>query len=492
MGKDSDDIFQAGLLQKQDFGTTPAPKGRHIIDAFQRSVSRVNLTGLGVPSDIETGYPSCAGFAFQRLWYAGCQSRYNGSDEHNPNYTGFVFYTRILRSVQDFSQCYADADPTSEVDSELVDTDGGFVNIPESGKIHKLVQKGNSMLVFAEQGIWEITGDEGGFRATSQQVSKITEFGVISGNAVVDAEDMVVYWNRGGIYVLAPDQATGRLSSKSISEGTIQTLYNEIDKVGKKYAVGSFDPINRRISWMYNDELTYTGVSDRNKYNKELVLDLVLQAFYKNSISTHNSPSPYIAGYLETPDFLLRQEGIRTRGDSVTKYLTVQFLDVPTNGGSISFAYYRDPSFRDWKGIDGLGTSFSSYLITGYETMGDSMRNKTAQKLVTHFKRTELNAVDNGEGQAIADNPSGCLVQTRWDWSDSSTSGKWSEEFQVYRPRPYIMTIGEPIDYGYEVITNKNTIPGRGRALSIQFRNDEDKDFLLYGWAIKFTGQQSV
>jgi hypothetical protein len=124
--------------------------------------------------------------------------------------------------------------------------------------------------------------------------------------------------------------------------------------------------------------------------------------------------------------------------------------------------------------------------------MGDTMRNKTAQKLVTHFKRTELNAVDNGEGQAVPDNPSSCLMQTRWDWSDSGTSGKWSEEFQVYRPRPYVLTIGEPIDYGYDVITNKNTIPGKGRALSIKFRSDGDNDFLLYGWAIKFTGQQSV
>lgn len=491
IGKDSNDDFQAALLKKQDFGTTPAPKGRFVIDAFARSTSRATASGVAVDPDTETGYPSVVGFAFQRVWYAGCKSVYSGGNEFHPNYTGFVFYSRTLRSTDDFGQCHADADPTSEVDSELVDTDGGFVNIPESGKIHKLIQKGDAMLVFAEQGIWEIRGDEGGFRATSQQVTKLSEFGVISGTSIVDAEDVVVYWNRGGIYLLSPDSSTGRLSSKSISEGTVQTLFNNLDKVSKATAVGSFDPVNRRISWMYNDEAIYTGTTYRNKYNKELVLDIVLQAFYKNSISTYKNPSPYIAGYLETPDFLLRQEGIRTRGDSVTKYLVVQFINTASNLAAVSFAYYRDGSFRDWKSLDGIGASFTSYLVTGYETMNDSMRTKTAQKLVTHFKRTEEKAI-TVNGATVPDNPSGCLVQTRWDWSDSNNSGKWSEEFQVYRPRPYILTTGETIDYGYEVITNKNTIPGRGRALSIQFKSDADKDFYLFGWAIKFTGQQSV
>lgn len=492
VGKDSDDNFSAALLLKQDFGSTPAPKGRYIISAFARSADRQAQSGVVVPTDLETGHPTCVGFGMQRVWYAGCESAYNGASEFNPNYTGFVFYSRTLRGTNDFGKCYTEADPTSEVDSELVDTDGGFINIPESGMIHKLVQKGGSMVVFAEQGIWEITGGQGGFSAADQMVSKISDFGVLSATSVVDAEDVLLYWNRGGIYLLSPDENSGRLSSKSISEASIQTLFNEISKAGKANAVGSFDPINRRISWMYNDDADYTGTTFRNRFNRELVLDLVLTSFYKNSISELGDPSPYIAGYLETPDFLLRQEGIRTRGESVTKYLVVQFTNPSTNTAAISFAYYRDPTFRDWKSYDGVGTSFSSYLITGYETMEDSMRMKYAQKIVTHFKRTEMNAVDNGEGQAVADNPSGCLMQTRWDWSDSGTSGKWSEEFQVYRPRPYVLTIGEPIDYGYSVITNKNTIPGRGRALSIKFSSDGDKDFLLYGWAIKYTGQTSV
>ena len=492
VGKDSSDNFDPALLVKQDFGTTPAPKGRFAIDSSAYSASRQAASGLVVPFAADAGRPATVAFAFERLFYSGTVSQLAGAVGKQPNTNGFIYFSRTMRSVEDAGQCYSDADPTSEIDSELVATDGGYINIPNCGQIYKLMPKGDMLLVFAEQGIWGITGDEGGFRGTSYQVVKLSSFGVLSASNIVDTEDSAFYWNRGGIYTLVPDEATGRLVSKNITEGSIQTLFNSIDQVAKETAVGSYDPVNRRLTWMYNDSDEYTGTTFRNKYNKELVLDVVLGCFYKNSISSLEEPSPYIAGYLETPDFLLRKEGIRTRGDSVTKYLVVQFLDPDANVAAFSFSYYRDPSLKDWKSLNGIGTNYDSFVITGYETMGDSMRNKIAQKLVTHFKRTEREAIDNGEGQAVPDNPSSCLLQTRWDWSDSANSGKWSEQFQAYRLRPYILTIGEAIDYGYEVVSTKHTVPGRGKALSIKFSSDEDKDFYLYGWAIKFTGQTSV
>lgn len=494
VGKDSDENFQAALLQKQDFGSTPAPKGRFVIDAFARSVSRVTQTGLALPVDIETGYPTVVGFGHQRVWYAGCQSKYTGASEFNPNYTGYVFYSRTLRSTKDFGMCHTEADPTSEIDSELVDTDGGFINIPDSGQIHKLLQKGNAMLVFAEHGIWAIMGGESGFTATAQQVVKLSEFGVLSGSTIVDAEDVVVYWNRGGIYLLSPDETTGQLSTKSISENSIQTLYNQISKAAKTYAVGTFDPINRRVSWLYNSDPDFTGPPElKNAYQTELVLDIVLGAFYKNVISSFSPPSPGVSGYLETPDFLLRPEGIRTRGDTVTKYLVVQYHDKPNNIGAISFGYFRDPTFRDWKSLDGEGLRFLSYMVTGYEIMGDTARDKQSPYLFMHFKRTEQESVALGD-EVTADNPSGCFVQAQWDWSNHPDSGKWGEPFQAYRwTRPYILPpAGQPITYGYEVITTKNRLRGRGKALSLYIYSDEDKDFYLYGWSMRFTGSSYV
>lgn len=487
VGKDSNDDFQPTLLVKQDFGTSPAPKGRFTIDAFDRSTSRDSLSGLTTPVDIETSYPSTVAFSFERVFYSGVES-VQGANETVPNYTGMVFFSRILRNIKDAGQCHSDADPTSEVDSSLVETDGGFVNIPDSGKIYKLLPKGSGVIVLAEHGVWGIFGGQGGFVATDYQVAKLSDFGVLTATAIVDVEDRAFYWNRGGIYQLAPSDG-GFLESKNVSEGTIQTLYNTINQVAKRTAVGSYDPINRRVQWMYNDEENYDGVSYRNQYNRELVLDTVLGSFYKHSISAHESPSPYIAGYVETPDFLLREEGIRTRGESVTKYLVVQFIDPPTNAAAISFSYYRDPTFRDWKSIDGTGTSFTSYLITGYELMGDTARQKQSPYIVCHFKQTEKTSV-MVNGQLQADNPSGCWLQAQWDFSNSSNSGKWGTVIPVYRlQRPYILPAeGESIEYGFELISTKNRLPGRGRAVSLFFQSDGDKDFYLYGWSMRFTG----
>lgn len=494
LGKDSNDDFSPALLKKQDFGTSPAPKGRFIIDAFARSTSRNTASGLTTTADIETGYPSTIATAFQRVFYAGVESSVTEATTTRPNYTGFVFYSRVLRSVTDAAQCYQDADPTSEVDSELIDTDGGYINIPNSGKIHKLLAMGSAMLVFAEQGVWAITGDEGGFRGTSYQVIKLTSFGVLSSTTIVDMEESALYWNRGGIYLLGPDDSLAGMGSKNITEASIQTLYNAIDQVSKLTAVGTFDPINRKVMWMYNDQDGYTGTTFRNRYNKELVLDLVLGAFTKNSISSHSEPSPYIAGYIDTPDFLLRQEGIRNRGDSVTKYLVVQFIDPPTNSASVSFAYYRDPRLRDWVSSDGVGTSYLSYMLCGDEMMGDAARQKRVPYLFVHSKQTErLAVIDPVTGQTTADNPSGLWVQARWDWADHSDSGKWQEPFQAYRLlRPVVLTAGQPINYGQEVITTRNRITGAGKALRLYMYSDGDKDFYVYGWAAKFSGNANV
>lgn len=495
LGKDTEGAFDPDTLAEVDFGTTPAPKGRFIIDAFTRSASRQTASGVaGLPTDTETGRPSTVCSAFQRVFYAGVPSSVTVPDTNRPNMTGWIFYSRVVRSAKDLSQAYSDADPTSEVDSDLVETDGGYLIIPNSGRIYRIVPMGNAVVVFAEKGVWSITGGERGFTAVEHQVMKVTDFGVQSASTIVPTEESTVYWNRGGIYALQPDSVSGFLSASNISESTIQTLYNTIGMAAKRTAQGSFDPINRRISWLYNDEEDYDPNTYGRRYNKELVMDLVLGAFYKNSISIHEDPSPYVAGYVETPEFLLRQEGIRTRGESVTKYLVVQFLDPDNDLAAISFGYYRDPSFRDWKSIDGTGVSFQSWLLTGDEIMGDTARQKRVPYLFVHMKQTERNAIeDPNTGQAVADNPSGLLVQARWDWSDHPDSGKWQEAFQAYKLlRPILLEIGQPINYGQEVVTTKSRLTGSGKGLRLYMTSDGDKDFYLYGWAARYAGNQNV
>lgn len=494
IGKDTAGDFDPALLNKMDFGTTPAPKGRFIIDAFNRSASRETQSGVAsLPTDLETTRPSTICGAFQRVWYAGMESGASDLDSTRPNMTGWVLYSRIVRAPKDFEQAYSDADPTSEADSSPVETDGGYIIIPNSGKIHRLVDWNSTVIVFAQQGVWAVVGGDRGFTATEHQVVKVTAFGVETPWSVVVTEESVLYWNKGGIYVLNPGQIAG-FSATNLTENTIQTLYNEISLDAKRTAVGTYDPINRKVTWLYNDEENYNPVSYGRRYNVELVLDTVLGAFTKHRISAVTAPSPYVAGFVETPEFLLRQEGIRTRGESITKYLVVQFVDTVTNDAVISFGYYRDPTFRDWKSIDTVGTSFKAYLLTGDEIMGDAARDKRVPYLFMHMKQTERNAVlDAATGQAMADNPSGLLVQARWDWSDHPDSGKWQEPFQAYKlKRPILLQAGQPITYGHEVVTTKTRITGSGKGLRLYMESDGDKDAYIYGWVARYGGNVNV
>lgn len=84
-------------------------------------------------------------------------------------------------------------------------------------------------------------------------------------------------------------------------------------------------------------------------------------------------------------------------------------------------------------------------------------------------------------------NESSCLVQARWEWTESDDAGRWGQEFQAYRHRQMYFTEEDSatVSYGYSVITTRNKIRGKGRALSFRFRTEPLKDCQLLGWSIE-------
>lgn len=491
VAKNSTDDFAAGKLSKIDFGTSAAPKGRYIINAFQRSADRISLSGIsGLPADEETSRPSCVGFFQQRVWYSGVDGREIASNDTAPSMQGFVFYSRIVRTPKDFGQCYSDADFTSEIDNEPAGSDGGYINIPDSGKIYKLVPLNDMLYVFAQNGVWAIGGGDAGFTATEQQVQKVTDFGVVSGNSIVKTESAVFYWSKAGIYFLTSEGGGMAAKAQNISESTIQSLFTGLPKACKEYATGSYDPINRRVTWLYNDDITFDGISYKYKFTKELVLDLVLSAFSKNTISALDGTSPYVAGYITTPDLISAAE----LGGSTTKYL-VLYYESGSSIPNVTFAHYRDKDFIDWKSFNGVGKYFDAYLITGHELLESSILQKQAPYIFVHCQRTETMVEAVGTGGAVEyDDPSSCILQSRWDFSDSATSGKWGPSTEVYRlNRPFILPVaGQPLDYGHSVVTTKSRLTGRGKALSLKFNNTPGKNLHILGWGIRFNANTVI
>ena len=516
LGKKTDGTFDKELIKGSFLGTTPAPKGKFILDVFTRGTDRAAKTNLtGLLADTDTGTMSVIAAYANRIFYAGIESDVIDPTSISPNYTGTVFFTQTVENVSQLGNCFQEADPTAEDINQLIATDGGLIKITGASNILKLIPTALSLVVVAENGIWEITGPDGVFKATDFSINKISNVGAIGAGTVVDAEGSILYWSAGGIYQLVPDDVSGRLNAKNITENTIQTLFNEIPAIAAENVTSVFDPASRQIKWLYNDTDTFDGSILRSKYNRELILDTVLGAFYTNTIQDITTDTPFVAGYLVTQNFntndlihsvvvngeqvqvngvdVTVSERVRSRGVSQTKYLTFRPNEFAANYG-FTFSHFVQSDFLDWKTADTIGKDAAGFLVTGFELFQDTQRDKQVNYLTTHFTRTETGFIDTGGGNLEATNPSGCLVQVQWDFADSSAGGKFGTKFQAYKlNRLFIPSgTGDLFDYGQSVITTKSRLRGSGRAISLRFETQPSKDLFLLGWAMNVQGRNRV
>ena len=498
--------YDADTLEKNSTSNYQVAKGSYILDAFNRGTERIANSGIsGLPLDQEQGAFSTVASYAGRIFYAGVNSSITSGDSRSPNYSGYVFFTTVVTGDDKLGVCYQEADPTDANINDLVTLDGGTIQIPEATQIVKIVSSQASLLVFADNGVWEVYGDTGGFIATSFQTSKVSTNGVKNAKSIVNVNGNFVYWSKAGIYLLTPDPASGRFTAKSISLTTIQSLFLDIPTVGKNYCKGFYDEKENRVRWLYNDSTNYDTSNYINNYNKELILDLTLQAFYLNSFSSLTTNSPYIADYIEIPGYSVSNEDstvlvatdevLVTSGASVIVTGDViasrssQFSFLTITGTSFTVSKFTNKSFTDWETAgSGTGANYSSYLITGYELFGDIMRDKQIPYVFFYFNRTEDGFTDTGSALTL-DNPSSCLVQAQWNWSNSANSGKWGNQFQAYRLlRNYIPTgASDTFDYGDAVIVTKNKLRGSGKTISLKIQSEIGKDMQILGWGVTAT-----
>ena len=507
MGKIADmnssgfDKYEPETLVKNSQSNFQVAKGSFIIDAFNRGTSRMSTSVVtsGLPTDSEQGNISTVTSYAQRVFYSGIESNVSGGDSRSPNYSGYVFFSKVIRSNADLGICHQEADPTDPGINDLIDTDGGSIQIPDITKIVKIVASQASILVFAENGVWEIYGDTGGFIATSFQASKISTNGVFNPNAVVNVNGNFIYWSRAGIYTLKPDAASGRFTSESLSLSSIQTLYLNIPELGKNNAKGFYDERENRVRYLYNDSASYSETNYINSYNKELIFDLTLQAWYKNELSSLSSNSPYVADYADVPGYsiAIREETvvagvesvINTAGtgvvvnDDIPVNRAAQFSLLTIRGTTFTLSKYNGSDFMDWKTADSTGVTYLSYLVTGYELFGDVMREKQIPYIFFYLQKTEDGFASSGSS-FILTNQSSCKVQAQWNWANTATGGKWGPEFQAYKILRNFTPSGvtSTFDNGDSMVVTKNKLRGSGKCLSLYIKSETGKDMRLLGW----------
>ncbi len=513
-GKDAEGAWTEVTLRESFFGNSLAPKGKFVINFFDRGTgaagvdtanNRETLSGVSnLDDDIESGMFSQVAATFGRVFWAGSESVITDGDSKSPNSGTLILFSQIVEREEQIGRCYTEADLTSEVINNQVDSDGGFMQIPEMGKVIKMVALNNQLIIFATNGVWTIISGEQGFTPTSYQINKVTDIGVASADSIVDVEGTVVYWSESGIYQMTLNEISQQAVVKDVTLQTIKTLYNSIPTEAKDNCKGYYDSINKQIGWIYQSDASWDFENFPDFCDKELIYDLQLQAFTVNTISSKTVQSPYVVGAVIGQNTTNNDETelIEVNGDQVqvngmdiqvtteqaivTNTKLIYLTYVPVNGvANFTLSAYTDTTFVDWE-----TENYESYLETGYVNFEDFARGKTVPYLIVHFERTE----DGFDESLNALNESSCFIQARWEWSDNVASNKWGSEFQGYRyRRPYIpVDSNDLFETGHLIITTRNKIRGGGKAVRFRFRSENGKNFKLYGFAITATGNTSV
>lgn len=499
--------YSPWFLKKLNVGNTRAPRGRFILDAFVRN--RVSASGVsGIPTVTYNSRPSATAFFAGRVFYAGMT---------DGDLVGTVYFSQLLTEVERAGNCYQEQDPTAEQLNSLLATDGGAIEIPDVGKIYKMIPFERSVVIVADNGVWEIvSSDTTGFTASSFFIRFVTKTGAIGPGTITEVEGGVCYWADSGIYLLSPDTTSGILSATNLTLNTIQSDYLSIPKSSRMYARSFYDAETNKLIFLYKEDQTLT--QSNYQFDKILYLDITLSAFYTYTMSFDGSDAPIVCGIArkqglgvvdQTFDIVLGADDVVLGADDIVhsqasgvtstasaiKLITAGNVNTTTR--AILFSEFYDRKFVDWETHygSGNGLDFTSKMVTGYQIFGEAARNKQIQWYIPHFERTERVLTTTGT-ETVYDYPSGCTMQVRYDFTSTNTAGKWSGTFEGYRLKvPYMPAGGadpEDFNYSYEVISTKNRVRGAGRALQFSITSQAGKDIRLLGWDVVITGRSRV
>ena len=194
------------------------------------------------------------------MFYAGI-----AASEH----TGTVLFSKVVDNNNDLGKCYQQNDPTAEYLSDLLATDGGYISIPDAINIQRLYAYQSSLFVFAENGVWAITGVDGVFSASSYGINRVSSVGILNPESFVEAEGIPFWWSRFGIHTLTTDPTSGQGKEQNLTISTIQTRWDSITTEQKSKVTAIYDSISKKIYWSYPN----AGETVASKLNNFLKVD---------------------------------------------------------------------------------------------------------------------------------------------------------------------------------------------------------------------------
>jgi len=483
-GKDSSGDFDEAEWRKVFGGTTLTGNGHFILDFFNKDRATASgIAGLATETE-DSRFQSVAAFS-GRIFYAGLTSAKN---------SGKILFSKQLDNTSEAGRCYQQNDPTSEDFSDLLPTDGGVIVIPEATNIQKLHVFGSTLMVFAENGVWQITGVDNVFRATEYSISRISEIGIDNPQTFVSVEGVPMWWSKHGIHTLQFDQVSGKAQEQNITIGTIQTFFDAIDATAKQNCHGTYDQTNKRIHWFYSDN----GEGISNKKNRVLTLDIAVQAFYPWAVSDSASSPDYIVGaeyysgfgsdyqnldvVLSTGDDVVTSAGDDVVVNKLTQLaqadsaIVLMVYDGAT--GKMTMGLFSGTDFLDWG-----DANYTSYAEAGYDFMGDLVLKKNSPYIQVYLRPTEEGFTGSDATGYTPIRESSLLVSSYWDFRKTTSSTAQQAYRLKYMPVVDATQLGS-WNYPEEIVTTRLKMRGHGRSMRLRFESEQGKDFVLLGFGV--------
>lgn len=506
-GMDSVNKFDPALLERLYSGSASAPKGHYLVDRFAKQ----RLDGR-LPTVYTTERPEDT---------IGWQGRVFYGFKNNILFSQTLIETSDDTLTNRFGACYQDADPTSQDISDLIATDGGEIIIPEMTNFKRFFAFGSNLLLYADNGIWVISGDEAGeFKATAYSVNRITDEGLSSKYSLVNAKGQPYWWGKRDIYTFSLDQVSQNPTIQSLStrymedngqrlEIGIRDFLSNISTVAKTRIRGEYDSFDNRIRWIYNsnDDNLFVGVP--YYYDKELVFDIISGGFFPLSIPVGTTPStaPVVVDIFRVPDsnatieqnaVVVGTDSVVADGDNVLAGTRVASYGVTTppimylvlfpysSSRGYTFARRLEKEYSSYRTLTGNPITDAAYFESGYLNFPNSISRRYIPYIYTQTKKTETEFVQQLDGSYEFDYPSGVFVRAKWDFATSSTSNKWTPQQQAYRfTRPYIIDPSDlTFNYPFDVITTKLKLTGTGKSVKIRYDSDGTKAFNIIGYTL--------
>ena len=369
-------------------GNTPAPKGHFLINVYNED--RDSVSGLSGIPDVTVNPNRCTTAAFfaGRLWLSGINHSLKSSH---------VFFSQVVLAPEQYGFFYSKNDPTIELTPDLIASDGGIIKIPDAGTIYKLLAIQQGLMVFAQHGVWAITGSSGvGFAANDFAVIKISDIATTTAKTFVMAEGLPFWWNDDGIFAMTKvDSGTGFLVS-DITDDSIKTFMNNIPLSSRKHAKGAYDPLSKRVHWIFQSE-SKGGVQELQEFDCVLTLDLRAGAFIPWTISS---------GDLKVHDLIV--------SSAPTNVITVDNVVTDDSYSSVVTTDFASDNKIDWSShglIDGEIVRFTTTttLPAGLSLLTDYfLVNKTTNDF-------EVSLTSGGSTVVITDNGTGTHTATQQD-----------------------------------------------------------------------------